>query len=153
VNGNKWCKTCNKAFYEGEVCPDCGGILQADIPTEVLWCSKCNIPIIHEQDDKNRKCAICGTEVKYLCKDLRPVFPEERLLIEILTGKPFDWKGKSVWANNSRYYIDGTVHNVTLGKYRGADIALAVEQLQSNVGNNDYKAFDEYATRFIEANK
>ena len=43
-----------------------------------------------------------------MASDLRPVFPEERLLLEILLGsKPHEYINKSVWVANSRYYIDG----------------------------------------------
>jgi phosphoadenosine phosphosulfate reductase len=126
--------------------------LQTDIPTEIFWCSKCNIPIIKAQDEKEHKCPICGTETKYLCKDLRPVFSEERLLIEILIGTPFEWKGKSVCVNNSRYYINGKVKNVALVNYRDADISRAIALLASNKEDNDYTAFDEFVARFIEAN-
>ena len=46
--------------------------------------------------------------MKYLTTDIRPVFPEERLLMEVLLGKePNEYLEKSVWAINSRYYIDG----------------------------------------------
>lgn len=150
---DKWCKNCNKSVDDQlNNCPDCGGVLQTDIPTEVLWCAHCDIPLVHEQNDKNKKCPICGAEAKYLCKDLRPVFPEERLLIEILTAKPFEWKGKSVWANNSRYYIDGKVHNVSLKKYRDADISHAIEQLTTYAEGNDYEAFNKYIFIFVKAN-
>lgn len=46
--------------------------------------------------------------MKYMSSDIWPVFPEERLLLEILLDrKPNEYIEKSVWAVNSRYYING----------------------------------------------
>ena len=39
-------------------------------------------------DIEKNTCPICGGFTNYLSADLRPVFPEERLLIEVLQDKP-----------------------------------------------------------------
>ena len=53
-------------------------------------------------------CPICGKKTKYLTTDIRPVFPEERLLLELLLDKePHTFIRSSVWAADSRYYIEG----------------------------------------------
>lgn len=153
MQSEKWCKTCNKIFYEGEICPICNDILQNDIPTEVLWCSNCAIPIINEQCEQARICPICGKETKYLCKDLRPVFPEERLLIEILYGKPLLWKDKSVWVNNNRYYVNGKAHIVSFKKYHTADTDKIIDRIKYYSKDNDNKVFDETISLFIKANQ
>lgn len=149
----KWCKHCNKVFYGHDICPECRSQLQVDIPTEIFWCNNCKVPIIHEQSDKNHKCPLCGADTKYLCKDLRPVFPEERLLIEILLDKPFMWKDKSVWANGSRYYINGKTYNISLSKYRESNISYIIERLNSESYKNNYLSFDKYILRFSTANR
>ena len=64
------------------VCPHCGGRSAID-KSELFWCSHCNIPTYDEV------CPICGNKGKYFTSDARPVFPEERLLLEIMIGKPF----------------------------------------------------------------
>ena len=55
--------------------------------------------------------------------DIRPVFPEERLLFEILLDKPLQFLDKSVWASNNRYYVDGEpiVVNSSLYKKHSID--------------------------------
>lgn len=85
-----WCKTCNIETNE-ELCPVCGSVTIEDIPTEIYWCTHCEVPIIQvtTQADKGF-CPLCAKKMKYLSADLRPVFPEERLLLELLLGEePF----------------------------------------------------------------
>ena len=103
-----WCKTCNIETND-ETCPICGSKTVEDIPVEVYWCPECKVPIINTttQADKG-SCPLCGHKTKYMSADLRPVFPEERLLLELLLEKkPHEYVQKSVWAANSSYYIDG----------------------------------------------
>ena len=123
-----WCKTCNKIIYD-DICPTCGGTAQEDIPTEIYWCEDCNVPIIKEVSDIDKNvCPLCGATTKYMCADLRPVFPEERLLIEILLGNPLEWINKSVWANNNRYYINGKVKAISNSVFAQADIEKIISQ-------------------------
>lgn len=150
---NTWCKECNRIIKDSDKCTICGGVLQADVPTEVHWCVDCKVPLIVSVNEKEKKCTLCSKETKYLCKDLRPVFPEERLLIEVLLNIPFEWQGKSVWANNSRYYVDGKAFNVSLQRYRNADINKAIEGIATHSQNNSCKSFEEYKGKFIEANQ
>lgn len=103
-----WCKNCNIETND-EICPICGSKTVEDIPVEVYWCPECKVPIINTttQADKG-SCPLCGHKTKYMSADLRPVFPEERLLLELLLEKkPHEYVQKSVWAANSSYYIDG----------------------------------------------
>jgi hypothetical protein len=66
---------------------------------EIYWCEHCGIPTF------NKKCSICNSEGKYIGTDIRPVFPEERLLIEIILGKPFEFAEKSMWNTSGNNYI------------------------------------------------
>lgn len=60
--------------------------------------------------------------LKYLYADIRPVFPEERLLLELLLDKePNEFIKKSVWASNSRYYIDGKRISISSKTFHLAD--------------------------------
>mgnify|MGYP005766081853 CR=1 FL=1 len=137
-----WCKTCNKIIYD-DICPTCGGIAQEDIPTEVYWCEDCNVPIIKEVSDIDKDvCPLCGATTKYMCADLRPVFPEERLLIEILLGSPLEWVNQSVWANNNRYYVNGKVKSISNSVFAHADIDKIVSQLEEFKGKNSYSYFN-----------
>ncbi len=103
-----WCKSCNMETRD-QICPICGQATFEDVPTEVYWCKKCQIPIIQEPKQADRGyCPICGGKTRYLTVDLRPVFPEERLLLEVLLNKPVNaLSSASVWAEANRYYIDG----------------------------------------------
>ena len=103
-----WCKNCNIETNE-KICPLCGESTVEDYPVEVCWCRNCMIPLINIsiQSDKGI-CPICGGKTRYLSKDLRPVFPEERLLIELILGKkPNCWEDRAIWACDNRYYVDG----------------------------------------------
>lgn len=103
-----WCKNCNIETNE-EKCPICGEKTVEDYPTEVYWCDNCRVPVMQEVNQADKGiCQRCGKPMKYLAADIRPVFPEERLLIEILLKKkPHQWINESVWASNNRYYING----------------------------------------------
>ena len=144
-----WCKTCNKIIYD-DICPTCGGIAQEDIPTEVYWCEDCNVPIIKEVSDIDKDvCPLCGATTKYMCADLRPVFPEERLLIEILLGSPLEWVNQSVWANNNRYYVNGKVKSISNSVFAHADIDKIVSQLEEFKGKNSYSYFNANIEVFL----
>ena len=122
---------------------------EVDIPTMIYWCDDCNVPLIHKATDRNRGiCPLCGKETKYLCADLRHVFPEERLLYEILTAKPFQYKDCSVWANNNRYYINGKPKVFSMATHEKKDADKIRQQLEELSGQNDYIEFDKYIDKF-----
>ena len=117
-----WCRNCDLETNEN-VCPVCGEATVEDIPVEIYWCKDCNIPIIQSTNQADKGiCPICGGKTKYLTTDLRPVFPEERLLLEILLDKePNTYAEKSVWCVNSRYYIDGKSVSIPSSVFQTAD--------------------------------
>lgn len=58
----------------------------------IYYCPHCDVPVIisfSEVDGVSGKgkCTLCGGETKYLSTDLRPVFPQERLLLELLMNE------------------------------------------------------------------
>ena len=124
-----WCKKCNRETDEA-VCEVCGTKTEEDIPYEIYWCDECRIPLIKAVNGIDRDvCPLCGRKTSYLCTDLRPVFPEERLLVEILSGSPLAYASKSVWASNNRYYIDGKPITVTTAWYKKYEPSFIREQL------------------------
>lgn len=148
-----WCKHCEKESFS-EMCEICGEATEIDIPTMVYWCDDCNVPLIHKATDRNRgTCPLCGKATNYLCADLRPVFPEERLLYEILTAKPFQYKDCSVWANSNRYYINGKPKVFSMATHEKKDADKIRQQLEELSGQNDYIEFDKYIDKFVKANK
>lgn len=149
-----WCKTCNIETNE-PLCPVCGSETSEDLPVEIYWCAECKIPIIQtiNQADKGI-CPVCGKKTKYLSTDLRPVFPEERLLLELLLGKhPNEFIAKSVWAANSRYYVDGKSISLSSKVFQEADTDILAEKLNEAKKNNSYESFDAFMGKFILANK
>lgn len=154
MNSKMWCRNCNIETNE-EKCPICGEKTIEDLPTEVYWCKTCRIPIIQtiNQADKGI-CPICGGTIKYLSADLRPVFPEERQLLEILLDKkPQELSKSSIWAANNRYYIDGKGISIPNSVFQHADTDAISEKLEVNAALNTYAYFDKYIEAFINANK
>ncbi len=148
-----WCKYCNKETIS-ETCEICGKTTETDIPVMVYWCNECKTPIIKSANriDKNI-CPLCNKETSYLCSDLRPVFPEERLLIEILTANPFEYINKTVWAADNRYYIDGEVKVVHSSLYKKLSADQVAVQLKKYKEQNNYDFFSKDIMKFIKANK
>ena len=104
-----WCRNCNIETNEKN-CPIGGQFPEEDTQVEIMWCGECNVQTIRSVNDAAREiCPICGRKTRHLSADLRPVFPEERLLLELLLDKkPNEFAGKSVWASNSRYSVSYT---------------------------------------------
>ena len=148
-----WCKTCNIETND-TTCPICGAVTVEDIPTEIYWCSHCQTPIIQEENQADKGiCPLCGQPTKYMAKDLRPVFPEERLLIEILLNKkPHQHVEDSVWAADSRYYINGKAISLSSKLFQDADADSISQLLNTHKPNNSYVFFDRHIETFIKAN-
>lgn len=135
-----WCKNCNIETND-EICPICGSKTVEDIPVEVYWCPECKVPIINTttQADKG-SCPLCGHKTKYMSADLRPVFPEERLLLELLLEKkPHEYVQKSVWAANSSYYIDGKRVALPAKLFEKADTDDLSKKIEEYKGSNTYE--------------
>ena len=144
-----WCKQCN-IETNADICPVCGGTTVEDLPVEVYWCDSCKIPIINTiiQADKGC-CPACGGKTEYLSADLRPVFPEERLLVELLLEKePNSLVNESLWASNNRYYINGKSIAMPNSKYECANINSIIEKLHSFSAANSYDGFNKYIQLF-----
>jgi phosphoadenosine phosphosulfate reductase len=148
-----WCKICNTETPKAE-CDICGVKTETEMPVEVCWCDNCKTPVIKEANaiDKN-SCPLCGETTRHLGADLRPVFPEERLLIEIILGKPLEYLNKTVWVVNNRYFIDGQLKVLTSTKFEKANIPEVVEQISLYKTQNSYDMFNESIKTFISANK
>jgi phosphoadenosine phosphosulfate reductase len=127
-----------------------------DSMIEADWCENCKVPIINYKSEMMTEkgiCPGCGGTTSYLCADLRPVFPEERLLLEILQGKPLAYLKKSVWASNNRYYIDGKPVAITTKFYKKFSPETIRAQLEQYSSQNNSIFFDDNINRFIKINK
>ena len=142
---NYFCKKCNLKS-DISICPVCGDRAELSQST-IYWCDDCNIPLY---DDV---CPICGKHTRRIGSDLRPVFPEERLLLEILIGEPFKYKNSSVWnASGNHYYADGEKISFSVGQTRDMDAGEIRKQLFDLLPNNNYDVFDGYIEKYISAN-
>ena len=148
-----WCANCNKTSYS-DVCEVCGGKTQQDTPIELYWCDNCRVPIIREVSDTSPMiCPSCGKTIRYLAKDVRPVFPEERLLLEVVKGTPLAFINSSVWASGSRYYIDGKTANLSIETLKKINVEKVAETLTQYKDKNDYSFFNENIRIFIDCNR
>lgn len=149
-----WCKNCNIETNDN-ICPVCNEATVEDIPIEIYWCTQCKIPIIKKVNQLDKSiCSLCGKKIKYLSTDLRPVFPEERLLLELLLDKePNEFITKSVWAANSRYYVDGKSIPISSKTFQLADTDSLICKIEQYKKNNSYKYFKMHISNFVEANK
>ena len=149
-----WCKQCSLETNDKE-CPVCSTETVEDLPIEIFWCSNCSIPLIHTSTAADKgTCPICRNKTRYLTTDLRPVFPEERLLLALLFDKePSAYMRQSVWAVNSRYYIDGKAVTVSTKTFEDADTGAIGKRLALSQGEIDYSAFNENICLFIKANQ
>ena len=94
------CDNCNGLICETSVCPVCGNRTEI-FKSKIYWCEECNAPSF------DPICNLCGSKCEYIGTDLRPVFPEERLLIEICMNVPMKYKDCSVWKTSNYYIING----------------------------------------------
>lgn len=149
-----WCKKC-KRVTKKDVCELCGSKTETDIPVEIYRCSCCNVPIISKEADASKihNCPICGCEIVYMASDLRPVFPEERLLIEIMLDKPLAFLNKSVWANANRYYIDDEVITINSKHYKKYTADYLIKMLDSYKDKNSYSFFNKNIMNFVSVNR
>jgi len=140
---------CSKCGIQTEtsLCPECNERTEIE-ESKIYWCKNCNIPIF------DKYCSQCGQEGEYISTDIRPVFPEERLLIEILIDKPLAYINSSVWnASGNKYIIDGEKLNISLKKLMEKSNILIREKLQELKSKNNYRFFNENIKSFINANR
>ncbi len=138
------CPKCDLDVTKSE-CPICGSRTKVD--SKLYWCHRCNIPTYDEE------CPICHEKGTYFTSDARPVFPEERLLLEILLNKPLCFVEDFVWnGTGNRYYVNGKKLSVSIGEIIKTDPELVREKLDQYKKQNTYRFFDEYISRWITAN-
>ena len=148
-----WCRKCNIETNE-KLCPICGTETVEDLPVEIYWCKSCHTPVIQTVKQSDRGfCPICGGKTRYMSSDLRPVFPEERLLMEILQGvEPNTYAHSSVWAENNRYYIDGKATSLPMKLFQTADTDAIGDAVRKYQSQNDSVYFMENIQVFFRAN-
>jgi len=152
-----WCSNCNKETSD-LICSTCGQKTQEEVPHTCFWCSSCNTPFISvEVNKKQAKCPKCQNISKRRFEDIRPVFPEERLLVERLLGtKEFSFRHSSVWSVSNGYIVDGEIFKIPSKLYKTIDIGLIIDFLEKNQNKNlelSNKYFEDSLNTFCKVNE
>ena len=145
------CKNCDNLQCDTSICPVCGERAYVS-KSEIYFCDDCLIPIY------DNTCPICNQKGKYLGTDARPVFPEERLLLETILGCPFEFAGKSIWnTSGNNYFVNGKKIKLSIKdtvKNNDAD-ELRKKILVNKEKNKKYEENfyeQEYIKKYIKAN-
>ncbi len=142
-----YCDKCQIETHTSD-CPNCGERARL-VETSVFWCDECNVPLFEED------CIRCGHKARRIGSDARPIFPEERLLIEILMGCPMKYAGSSVWQiSGNVYFADGKKLPFKKSMLKDADINAIKKQLEEYKEQNleTYPVFEQHMKRFVSAN-
>lgn len=144
------CPKC-KVPMNGEKCikPNCG--CNTKMSSTIYWCEDCNVPIFENN------CPICDKEGSYVATDVRPVFPEENMLISIIaTNDPFKYQKNSVWFGSGAYIIDGKKVRISVSKINSLpmeEIIKIKDKYDENENKISYEYFNEYILKFTKANE
>ena len=140
-----YCNNC-KIHTDKSTCDICNN--RTKISSKLYWCKDCNVPIY------TQVCPVCNKKGTYFTTDARPVFPEERLLIEAIIGEPMKYHGHSVWnASSSGYYVDGKSIDFNLNLLNNVDNKKIIDTLEEYKDKNDYTYFNESIKKYVAANK
>lgn len=140
-----FCKEC-KTSSEKSICDICGG--RTETSSRLFWCEACNIPLYDEI------CPVCGKKGNGFTTDVRPVFPEERLLIEAVIGEPLKYLNNSVWnASSSGYFVDGKKIEFSVEALSDFDPDKIRDVIDEYSSQNTYEYFDSNMALFVKANK
>lgn len=141
------CKKDN-IITKSSVCPVCGERAEME-KSEIYWCNYCKVPVFTDH------CTYCGSDAKRIATDLRPVFPEERLLLELIWKKePGFYEKSSVWNCAGNFYlIDGEKIKFSVQSLKDIDIEGIRQEYQKWETELNDKYFNGYIKKFVHANK
>lgn len=127
--------------------------------TTIYWCNKHMTPLFEN------RCKCCENDnidskknVEYIGTDVRPVFPEEKLLLGIITDQnhPLKYQKMSVWYNGYYYLCDGEMVKISIDALNSMpldEIKKIKELLDINMKEIDYEFFNENIKIFKKANE
>lgn len=119
----------------------------------IYWCEACRVPIVQAIDQQN-KCPDCAGQLKYLATDVRPVFPEERLLIAVLFDEePAKFMDAAMWALNNKFFIDGKSLTLSDKKIQAANAVEIASKISAARYAIDYNFFNRNIKRFSDINR
>lgn len=109
----------------------------------IFWSKKANVPVFNEYKE----------DCTYLSRDIRPVFPEEQLLIQILAGDRFEIINQSVWYTGGRFYIvNGEKLSVSRRELMKNDAGKVAKEYNARRNEIQYSEFEKNINKFIELN-
>lgn len=139
------CRNCDDLICETSICPVCGKRAEL-LSTEIYYCDKCNVPLF------SNSCPTCGSDCKKVGTDLRPVFAEERLLLEVLLKKPFEFADKSLWCTGSNnYLLNGKKLRISFSELRKRDSLEVINELKKYEEKNRKYCETDLNNKFINA--
>ena len=130
-------------------CPVCKSRGHVVAESQIYWCNTCRVPVYSDE-----KCDCCGGKVRKFAKDCRVVFPEEKLLLEIILNKPVGSLNEaSVWNGSGNiFFVDGKRIAFSIAALKELDTDKIREKYYENEKNIDYSSFNEMIDRFVKAN-
>ena len=148
---------CEKEDIEvkSSICPHCGGRAYPQ-KSEIYWCECCKVPTYEN------RCPVCQQEGRRIATDVRPVFPQERLLLEVILeqqkgSEEIDLQGKSVWnGTGNHYFSDGKRLGVRINGLSQLNIDKVRERYEEKCNKKleTYeKFFEEECRRFVTVNE
>lgn len=131
---------------ETSVCPICN--YRTFSMQKIYWNKKYNIPVISDNQ------CIENDLIEYISTDIRPVFPEERLIVELILDEPLKYVNSSCWRTPSGIYIfDGKKIKFKINELSKIDDEIFRKKYEYYKDQNDYTVFDKYIKFFVDKNK
>ena len=117
--------------------------------SDIYWCDNCKVPLFQSE------CECCSGKGTRITTDIRPVFPEERLLLEILLDeKPGTYEKDSVWnCSGNKYLINGKRIKFSVKELKNKNVADIRSKYEEASKNISYEYFEQYVGKFVQANR
>ena len=133
---------------KSSTCPVCGERTELE-KSDIYWCDNCKVPLFQIE------CECCSGKGTRITTDIRPVFPEERLLLEILLDKiPGTYEKDSVWnCSGNKYLINGKRIKFSVKELKNKDVDEIRSKYEEASKNISYEYFEQYADKFVQANR
>lgn len=133
---------------KSSTCPVCGERTELE-KSDIYRCDNCKVPLFQSE------CECCSGKGTRITTDIRPVFPEERLLLEILLDKiPGTYEKDSVWnCSGNKYLINGKRIKFSVKELKNKDVDDIRSKYEEASKNISYEYFEQYADKFVQANR
>ena len=133
---------------KSSTCPVCGERTELE-KSDIYWCDNCKVPLFQIE------CECCSGKGTRITTDIRPVFPEERLLLEILLDKiPGTYEKDSVWnCSGNKYLINGKRIKFSVKELKNKDVDDIRSKYEEASKNISYEYFEQYEYKFVQANR